>query len=41
MAAHPECDTRPKVGLKPTTPHREAGTRTDPVNMMQIKQILP
>lgn len=32
MATHPACDTRPKVGLKPTTPHRAAGIRTDPAS---------
>ena len=27
---YPELDKRPEVGLKPTTPHRAAGIRTDP-----------
>lgn len=37
MATYPECDTRLKVGLSPTTPHREAGIRTDPATMTENK----
>lgn len=37
MSTHPECDTRPKVGLKPTTPQRAAGIRTEPKHTLQIR----
>lgn len=36
---HPEWDTRPKVGLKPTTPQRAAGIRTDPKKKLQVRII--
>lgn len=30
IISYPERGMRPKVGLKPTTPQRAAGIRTDP-----------
>lgn len=32
----PECDTRPKDGLKPTTPHRAAGILTEPTQLQKM-----
>jgi hypothetical protein len=38
MSSHPEWGTRPKVGLKPTTPQRAAGILTDP-NYIMMKGV--
>ena len=35
--SHPAWGIRPKVGLKPTTPQRDAGNRTDPKNPLNEK----
>lgn len=40
MCTHPEWDTRPKVGLNPTTPQRAAGIRTDPKQKLKVRLIV-
>ena len=36
----PECGIRPNVGLRPTTPQRAAGIRTDPNQAEKVAQKL-